>query len=385
MHIKTAKRWFNWHKWTSLVCTIFLLMLSVTGLPLIFHEEINDFLDYQKEAIVPPNTVKLSLDSLAGIAEAQYPGKKVRYAFWEDTEPNKLMFDVSESPVAPPEKSNYIILNEYTGELLGSIPTDGLMNDILKLHTDMFAGIPGKLFLGLMGILFVIALISGVVLYGPIMKNFYFGIVRKHKSKRLRWLDTHNLLGIVLLAWMMVVGVTGIINTMSDVVLALWQRGQLKEMTAPYQDMKPIMGSMASLDTALAVANRTVPDMMKASLIAFPGTPLSSKHHYAVFMRGDKPLNSRLLMPVLVDAQTGKLTDARAMPWYVSALFLSQPLHFGDYGGLPLKILWAVFDLLTIMVLITGLYLWIARRKSGKQKWERINTQQTSKHEKIPA
>ena len=29
------------------------------------------------------------------------------------------------------------------------------------------------------------------------------------------------------------------------------------------------------------------------------------------------------------------------MPWYVKALKLSQPLHFGDYGGMPLKIIWA--------------------------------------------
>ena len=33
--------WYLIHKWTSLVCTIFLLMLCITGLPLIFHEEID--------------------------------------------------------------------------------------------------------------------------------------------------------------------------------------------------------------------------------------------------------------------------------------------------------------------------------------------------------
>jgi hypothetical protein len=34
----------------------------------------------------------------------------------------------------------------------------------------------------------------------------------------------------------------------------------------------------------------------------------------------------------------------RPMPWYAQALLVSQPLHFGDYGGLPLKLLWAVLD-----------------------------------------
>jgi uncharacterized iron-regulated membrane protein len=42
----------------------------------------------------------------------------------------------------------------------------------------------------------------------------------------------------------------------------------------------------------------------------------------------------------------------------------SQPLHFGDYGEMPLKINWALLDIATIAVLITGLYLWMARRRA---------------------
>ncbi|MBU1459972.1 MAG: PepSY domain-containing protein, partial [Gammaproteobacteria bacterium] len=44
-------------------------------------------------------------------------------------------------------------------------------------------------------------------------------------------------------------------------------------------------------------------------------------------------------------------------------LGLSQPLHFGDYGGRPMQILWAVLDVLTIIVLGSGLYLWWVRRR----------------------
>jgi uncharacterized iron-regulated membrane protein len=49
------------------------------------------------------------------------------------------------------------------------------------------------------------------------------------------------------------------------------------------------------------------------------------------------------------------------MPWYVKTLLLSQPLHFGDYGGLPLKIVWALLDILTIIILGSGVYLWLKR------------------------
>jgi uncharacterized iron-regulated membrane protein len=65
----------------------------------------------------------------------------------------------------------------------------------------------------------------------------------------------------------------------------------------------------------------------------------------------------------LIDAATGALADSRDLPWYVTTLLVSQPLHFGDYGGMPLKILWAILDVITIVILISGLYLWLARRR----------------------
>ena len=37
----TIRAWYLVHKWTSLICTLFLLMLCITGLPLIFHDEID--------------------------------------------------------------------------------------------------------------------------------------------------------------------------------------------------------------------------------------------------------------------------------------------------------------------------------------------------------
>lgn len=384
MKIAAAKRWFYVHKWTSLVCTLFLLMLCTTGFPLIFHDEIDNYFNQKESAIVPHGAHKLSADSLVSIAESLHPETHARYVFWDNEQPNTITIDVADKPDAPVSHSHYVILNEYTGQLLGRIKTDGLMYDLLQIHTDMFAGIPGKLFLGFMGLLFLIAIISGVVLYGPIMKNFDFGVVRKHKSKRIKWLDTHNLLGIVIMAWMIVVGVTGIINTLADSLLGLWKSEQLKEMIAPYKNKPALARPYSSLDKAITVAEKAAPNM-NIQIITYPGTIFSSNHHYAIFMHGKTVLTSKLLKPILIDAKTGQLSDARDMPWYMNALFLSEPLHFGDYGGITLKIIWAIFDLLTIIVLITGLYLWFARRKAGQMQWKRLesSTDIKNNYEKI--
>jgi uncharacterized iron-regulated membrane protein len=83
-------------------------------------------------------------------------------------------------------------------------------------------------------------------------------------------------------------------------------------------------------------------------------------------MRGDEAFSSRLYKPVLIDAGTGAITDRRALPWYLTALLLSQPLHFGDYGGQAMKLLWALLDLATIIILGSGLYLWLKRSRKTK-------------------
>lgn len=57
------------------------------------------------------------------------------------------------------------------------------------------------------------------------------------------------------------------------------------------------------------------------------------------------------------------------MPWYVAALLLSQPLHFGDYRKLPLKIAWAILDVIPIVVLVSGLYLWLKKKIPVEQQY----------------
>ena len=59
--------------------------------------------------------------------------------------------------------------------------------------------------------------------------------------------------------------------------------------------------------------------------IGFPGGAWSTPQHYAIFFQGDRPLTQNLLTPALVDARSGALVDARAMPLANQALMLSKP------------------------------------------------------------
>jgi uncharacterized iron-regulated membrane protein len=295
------------------------------------------------------------------------PGQFVQFMIWDRDEPNVVTLSIGKAPDSDPQQNRIARVDARAGLFLDEVHFAGRFTYImLRLHTDLFAGLGGKLFLGFMGLLFVVALVSGVVVYGPSMRKLEFGVVRHHRPWSIRWLDLHNLLGIVLAVWMLAVGFTGVINTWADLVIKIWQFGQLSEMVGPYRD-RPRPPELSSVEAAVSSARDRLPGM-KPAFVAFPGSLFSSTSHYAVFLRGDTPLTARLLKPVLIDATSGAFTDSRDLPWYVSTLLLSQPLHFGDYGGMPLKIIWAVLDVITIIVLASGLYLWVARRHSSPRR-----------------
>lgn len=363
----TIRNWFLIHKWSSIVSTLFLLMLCITGLPLIFHDEIEALASDHGEAAIegPASAAKgKPLDFIVERALAENGGGVPLFIGFSQDSP---LITVTAGPAAdaPGDQMRLFSFNRMTGESVGEIREEGVMHFLLQLHTDMFLGLPGMLFLGTMGFLFVLAIVSGVVLYVPFMRRLRFGALRKRRSARVRWLDYHNLLGMVALGWALVVGLTGVINAFADPLTDNWRNGAMAEMLAAYEGQPPLdPDRYGSIDAAMAAARAARPGL-SPQFIGFPGGGWSSAHHYAIFLQGDTPLTSHVLTPALVDAETGELTDIRSMPALNQALMLSKPLHFGDYGGLALKVLWALFTLATIWVLVSGLYLWLGKRATG--------------------
>jgi uncharacterized iron-regulated membrane protein len=353
------------HSWTSLISTLFLLMLCITGLPITFHDEIEDLLAADRWEPARPDGPFLSYDEILAQALANRPGEVPIFMSF-DTDRPVVNVTTGPAPDAPGAQMHFASFDRTSGALVPPAPdAGGVLDFLVQLHTDMFLGVPGMLFLGAMTAIFLAAVVSGVVLYAPFMRKHDFGMVRTNRSTQTTWLDLHNLLGIVTVAWVAVVGLTGIINTLETPIRDAWKANALADLTAPYKG-RPVPEVLSSVDEAVAQAEAAAPGMV-LQFVAFPGGAYSTDHHFAVFLHGETPLTERLITPALVNAETGTFEGLREMPWYSKALSLSKPLHFGDYGGLPLKLIWGVLDLATIAVLASGLYLWVARRVRSRR------------------
>ena len=373
------RAWYAVHKWTSLVSTLFLLLLCVTGLPLIFSHEISHALGHSVEApaLAPGFGGRADVDAIVADARGRRPADVPQFLVAEADEPDLLYVRLAER-VDSPGLTAFYTYDARTGSFLSEYPLgQGFMDLMLRLHTDLYLDLPGTLFLGFMGLLLAASIVSGIAVYGPYMKKLDFGTVRRQRVSRLKWLDQHNLLGMVTLVWLLVVGVTGTINALNRPIFGQWQATELKALAAPYRHLAPVTGEV-SAGAARAAAQRAQPDM-SLSFMAFPGNDFSTPQHFMAFMQGDTDVTSKLLKIVMIDARTGAVAATGEMPWYVSGLMLSQPFHFGDYGGLALKLLWTGLDLLSIWVLWSGLVLWWKRRHvSADQKLAALRARETA-------
>ncbi len=237
----SLRRWGWIHKWSSLICTIFMLLLCLTGLPLIYHHEIGHLLGTEVEPPVLSSPMPQgNVDAVIASAKELYPTKTPMFISQEADVPeiwNVTLADHMHDPNYKP-----IAVDARTTKVITEPAFEGgvFMSTMLALHVDLFMGLPGMLFLGFMALLLLVAIVSGVVLYAPFMRKLDFGTVRKERSARLKWLDMHNMLGIVTLVWLFVVGGTGMINTWADLMYKYYQKNELAQILKQYEGKKPL-------------------------------------------------------------------------------------------------------------------------------------------------
>lgn len=367
MKASTVRAWSAVHTWTSLVCTLFLLMLCLTGLGMIWIGELDaKFAGHPAPGPVPSAIGTPDLTRMLADAERRTPGEKVTYADWAF---DGRLVGVNLADPAKPKARRQLVYDAVSGAFLEDTRKDNpnqpmrvFLRIINRLHIEMFAGLAGEYVLAFMGTLFVAATVSGLVLYAPFMRKLSFGEIRADRSSRARWLDLHNLIGAATVGWVLVVSVTGVMNAFTVPAYAAWRKTTVPALVSAYRD-QPVLSARIDPTRATVLAQNANPGSRMVRITP-PGGKDGSPRHYVVWTQGSSPVTSKLFRPILVEAQTGAIVLASGPPWWLSALQLSRPLHFGNYGGPALKVLWSILDLLAIAVLVSGVYLFIRRRRA---------------------
>jgi uncharacterized iron-regulated membrane protein len=355
------------HRWSGLVATPFFLVLCLTGTVLIFHEEIGAAAGWEP-VVEATDAPLLPLSTLTARVLAREPGKRVLAVALDEDHPGRVTVNLAGPGIRTLAGATPVLLNAHDGAVLSRPdPRTTPLGILLRLHANWFLGLPGQLAGGVVALLVTICLISGAVVYGPYIRSLVFGAIRRGRGEAVRQRDLHNLIGVASLGWTLIVSVTGIALALGGVGLLAWQGTELQRLVRTHASA-PVTGTdapFAALDAVGQAAEAARPGW-RTTLVIFPDTVLSTDRHYTVLLAGPTGIQKRLFEIALVDARDAQVAEVARLPWYLTVVRLSQPLHFGDYGSWPLKLLWCALSWAALFITGNGAWLWWARKRSRR-------------------
>ncbi len=365
MSPRTTRRLLTLHRRCGLFVCLNFVLLSATGVILVFHEEIDVLLGEVPEARGEGELVTLA--RAIEVAQASRPDASPVFLFREpDALPGVLIVGLSDGERRL-EAADPVAVDRRGGALLGELDLRGSFTGlVLQLHAELLLGPFGKLLTGAIGLALLVSLLSGAMVYGPMMRRFSFGMLRVGRAPRTVAADLHKLLGVTTLGWTLVVAVTGILLSLGSVLLQFYATTELAALGAHHADA-PLVTDLGSVDAAVASAEATDPGRDWA-IVALPGSDLASPQDYSVLLQGRAGIERKLLTMALVDALAPERAEKHEFPWYIQALMVSEPLHFGDYGGWPLKIVWALLGLATLFVSLSGVWVFTRSRRDERAR-----------------
>lgn len=251
----------------------------------------------------------------------------------------------------------------YTGRLLGEIQDSQLVSQVmLNLHYTLLARPWGDLVVALAGIAFLASGVTGVWIYRTnLLRPFRKG-VRLGEGLRLLSKDLHTLVGLGALAFNVVLGISGVY-----MMLYAFSPSYLSGEEERLAEARP--KSRLTLPADLFV------DKARAALPGLEVAGMSLPHHEGdpVYVYGNLPGtpfwlggNSGGRSTVQLDAKTGAVLEAvdintaDTATRYEAVLY---ELHFGQFGGWPIKAFYAIGGLTPGLLSVTGFVLWWKRRR----------------------
>jgi uncharacterized iron-regulated membrane protein len=355
----TTRRLLSLHRWAGLILSLNVLLFAVTGLLLIFHEEIDELVAAKFE---PPAAAQpISLRQAIGVAQSKYQGSHAVYVSRDLEQPQHVFVGLARQSRTLEDAKPFRV-DLASGQLDSRDLEESFVAVVFRLHAQLLAGPLGSIVVGVVGLAMLLVLVTGAVVYGPMMKKFAYGTLRRDKHRRNLLADVHKLLGVSTFGWLALVVATGILLSFGGILLQRYSQNELRALSRADQGAAIVEGT-PSIDEAVHTAERGAAGR-RWTIAILPGADLSSPRRFSVLLSGTTGLDKRMLSISLVDASAPSVASWHELPLYLKALLVSEPLHFGDYGGLPLRLLWALFTVALIVLAGSGVYTFFAGRKS---------------------
>lgn len=244
------------------------------------------------------------------------------------------------------------------------------------------AGVPGDMdigmgFMGVVSMLYAVALVSGVIVLLPTLVKDFFAVRLGRNLKRM-WLDAHNVVGIVSLPFHLIMALSGVVFGLHDLFYDTQDKVIYEErLPELFRAHSPFVPPAASGDGAVMLEPERLLARVRELNPAFEPTAMTYQNAgdaaASVLVRGTEPgYLLRTQGYLLLDAVDGRVLNSYYFPgernsWTaLASSFFS--LHFGSYGGEPVRWSYFFLGLAGAFLFYSGNLLWIESRRRAERR-----------------
>lgn len=265
-------------------------------------------------------------------------------------------------------------LDEHGQTLIKQEPLAQPGHLIEQLHET--AGIPGTLghdslgvtLMGVVCVLYFLALFSGLILLLPTLVKDFFAI-RAGKNKKRFWLDTHNVIGVTSLPFHVIISVTVVVFAFHDIFYDTLQFAskqkksfflppteQVIDQAVPKLDINQILAQVKKVSPEYSVSyiqlnNLNQPEKSNARIAVYSSDQM---------LRGATQ-DFMTMNPYKVSEYNNKFLNTETGAWnkLVNSMF---SLHFGSFGGTWIRWMYVLLGLAGAFLFYSGNILWVETR-----------------------
>ena len=360
--MKTITKWaFRWHGWLGLSSGLFFLILGITGSLLLFRHDLDRALNpdiYHR----PDSGLMISADSAYRIVAEASPGfeKIVLHDFpLSSEEPYEFMlYRKTKSPYnnhlsfAFVDSHRGIILRQGNYEDLGG----SFIRWIYAMHYSFLLGRIGQAICAIVGILLLLTIVSGLVVYRKYIRKVILFQVPLYKQGRRLYSSLHRVMGVWSALINIVLLITGVWMNI-PVFQPLFSDHQTMEQKRASFTAKP------NLDKLLDYCKVAAPgfEPIAINIPKDDKSPILVRGHLSsttFFLFGGKASNfafDPVHATFMEQFDIEKADFSKKISWAI------YQLHIGGFGGYLVKFIYALIGLTPALLALTGTYLWYKR------------------------
>jgi uncharacterized iron-regulated membrane protein len=366
--------WINIHLYLALIAGFFFALMGLTGSISVYREQLDELLN-PKLVIEQPTDKRQSLDKIMLAVQTAHPN---RYGSWTLEMPRSAHGMITAWYEKPRETffelyaPLMVSVNPYTAEVVASrFWGQTATTWLLDLHTQLGLNRFGWNAVGVLGLLLMISVGTGIYLWWPGLRGLWGTLKVRHNAGMVQLaFDLHRLIGLFSASILLLLAFTGFHLSYPSILETLTGSSGMEHggtgkdiVSTAIPNNHPV-----ALESAEFVARGPFP---KAELRRVT-TPTGDSGVYRINLRQGSEINRRHpYTTVWVDRWSGQVKEVRDPSGFAPGETFTTwiwPMHTGEAFGATGRLLWFLAGIGLFVLYVSGLLRWLHRHGKVKDR-----------------